>query len=91
MSEPKVLRIELPVGGHGMSFPPIAPTSAWRSYRPVINYDICINCGTCVKYCPIGCIEKTDDGPKIDYTFCKGCGICATECTSNAIDWVEEA
>lgn len=90
MSEPTKMIIELPIGDHGASLPPLALTSSWRNYKPVVNLDTCINCGTCVKFCPIGCIEQTDVGVEIDYDFCKGCGICATECPTNSIEWVAE-
>jgi len=63
---------------------------AWRVFKPVINYDMCKKCWTCVDYCPEGVIMKTDDGPKIDYQLCKGCGVCSNECPFKAIEMVRE-
>jgi 2-oxoacid:acceptor oxidoreductase delta subunit (pyruvate/2-ketoisovalerate family) len=74
-------------------------TGTWRTVKPVINYDKCISCMLCWKFCPDVAISivpnpkegaKFDEVPKIDYFFCKGCGICAHECPVNAIDMVTE-
>lgn len=61
------------------------PTGSWRNFKPIIDYDVCTQCWTCIDYCPEGVIAKTDDGPKIDYDFCKGCGVCSSECPVQAI------
>ncbi|RLF93987.1 hypothetical protein DRN45_04235 [Thermococci archaeon] len=50
----------------------------------------CKKCWICYKFCPEGCIKKTDDGPVTDYDYCKGCGICANECPFKAIQMVME-
>jgi len=66
-------------------------TGAWRSMRPVVNFERCIGCGTCWSYCPEGCIRKRDDGKfEADLEYCKGCGICAEECPVKAITMVME-
>ena len=64
----------------------------WRAFRPVIDYEKCINCMICWVYCPDGCIKvKDSEVAGIDYEHCKGCGICAHECPKEAIIMVEEA
>ena len=65
-------------------------TGGWRTFRPIIDYDKCIRCMVCWKYCPDVAIKIVDDKPVIDYDFCKGCGVCANECPRNAIDMVLE-
>ncbi len=57
-------------------------TGSWRTFKPILDKDKCIDCGNCVLFCPEGCINKDYD---IDYDYCKGCGICAEECPVEAI------
>lgn len=66
------------------------PTGQWRLLRPVINDDVCISCGQCLKYCPCGVISEKDGRYIIDYRYCKGCGICAEVCPKNAIGMFKE-
>jgi len=77
-------------------------TSAWRTFKPVINQDKCIRCRLCWVYCPDGAILEVDEeytnskgrtfkiSYRVDYAHCKGCGICAYECPVKAIDMVPE-
>jgi 2-oxoisovalerate ferredoxin oxidoreductase delta subunit len=65
-------------------------TGSWRNLRPEIDYEKCIECGICWKFCPEPCIDIVDDKPVIDYDYCKGCGICAEECPKDAITMIEE-
>ncbi len=79
-------------------------TGGWRTFRPVINYEKCIRCYICWKFCPEPAIffAPPDKYPapkealakfdtiEINYDYCKGCGICANECPTKAIDMVLE-
>ncbi|RLI91981.1 MAG: pyruvate synthase [Candidatus Altiarchaeales archaeon] len=66
-------------------------TGAWRSKRPVVDFERCTGCGVCWSLCPEGCIEKRSDGKfEADLDYCKGCGICANECPRKAITMVME-
>ncbi|MEW6455405.1 MAG: 4Fe-4S binding protein [Acidobacteriota bacterium] len=65
-------------------------TGSWRNIKPIINYDICIDCMICWKFCPDACVLIENGRPLIDYDFCKGCGICAEECPKDCIEMVEE-
>jgi 2-oxoacid:acceptor oxidoreductase delta subunit (pyruvate/2-ketoisovalerate family) len=64
-------------------------TGLWRTFKPVIDYEKCIKCYICWKFCPDVAII-IDDIPKIDYDYCKGCGICANECPKKAITMEKE-
>ena len=68
----------------------VGKTGIWRSVKPVVNYDKCINCYLCWMYCPEGCIDIIDDMVRIDYDYCKGCGICSNVCPVKAIEMVRE-
>ncbi|RLF48961.1 MAG: hypothetical protein DRN20_03370 [Thermoplasmata archaeon] len=63
-------------------------TGTWRTFRPVINKEKCVNCLLCWFYCPDGAIKRVSDGVEVDYDYCKGCGICANECPVKAITMV---
>ncbi|MGA1871026.1 MAG: 4Fe-4S dicluster domain-containing protein [bacterium] len=69
-------------------------TGGWRTYRPVLDKEKCINCLTCWIYCPDSAIVVVDGKvQEINLKHCKGCGICAAECPDKvkAITMVEEA
>jgi len=94
MSEKKGWR-DLPIGGviteagNARDY----NTGSWRSFRPILDKDKCINCLTCWILCPEGCVIVKDD--KIDHInmfHCKGCGICANDCPKKvqAITMIEE-
>lgn len=77
-----------PIGNAGMY---VLDTASWRTLRPVMDQHLCVKCGICLGYCPVGSICGTADGAyRIDYSFCKGCGICAVECPRKAINMVPE-
>ena len=65
-------------------------TGKWRSIRPVIDYDKCISCMICWKFCPEATIKIIDGKVQTDLDYCKGCGICAEECPLKAIKLEEE-
>lgn len=66
-------------------------TGDWRSFRPQVDMELCIDCMTCWIYCPDDSIIVKDmkmSGIKL--THCKGCGICSKVCPKHAITMVEE-
>lgn len=65
-------------------------TGGWRSERPVIDQETCIDCGICEKFCPDMSAKEVDGEYVIDYDYCKGCGICWVECPVDAIEAVQE-
>ncbi|HUX99728.1 MAG TPA: 4Fe-4S binding protein [Candidatus Deferrimicrobium sp.] len=63
------------------------------NFIPRINNDLCVNCETCLKKCPMGAIyhqwpneeDSSDECMMIRADFCIGCGVCASNCPKNAI------
>ena len=56
-------------------------TGDWRTKKPILLSEKCINCLACWIYCPDSAVI-IKDGKVVgfDYEYCKGCGICANEC-----------
>lgn len=59
-----------------------------------VNEDTCVNCGKCIKKCPVGAIksvvinkgtpmEKTV--AQVDKDLCLGCGVCVRNCFNNSL------
>lgn len=65
-------------------------TGGWRTMRPQVDAEKCIQCLQCLAYCPDGAISKSENAVQIDLDYCKGCGICAQECPVNAIIMIKE-
>lgn len=59
------------------------------SFIPDINEETCVNCGKCVKACPIDAIYQTIENDKkitkIDKDRCLGCGVCVRNCSKKSI------
>ena len=71
-------------------------TGDWRTFRPITDFNKCIQCMQCVVFCPDACIPTKGKGNDIkrietDWEFCKGCGICAQICPVKCIKMEEEA
>jgi 2-oxoacid:acceptor oxidoreductase delta subunit (pyruvate/2-ketoisovalerate family) len=88
---------EIPIGGGassvymiGGSGGRVVETGSWRTFKPVIDNEICVGCGLCEVYCPESCISKSKSVFAIDYRYCKGCGICAHECPAHAVTMMKE-
>jgi pyruvate ferredoxin oxidoreductase delta subunit len=66
-------------------------TGDWRTYRPKLDKEKCIDCMRCWIHCPDSSIQ-VKDGKMIgfDYRHCKGCGICAWICPADAIEMEQE-
>ncbi len=68
----------------------VSKNAGWRTFKPIINKEKCVNCLQCYLLCPEGVIYRTGGKVEIDYDFCKGCGICAYECKLKAICMIKE-
>lgn len=62
-------------------------TGSWRTFKPVLDKEKCVNCDNCLIFCPDSSVNRNRD---IDYDYCKGCGICANECPVVAITMIKE-
>ena len=68
----------------------IIPIANATNFLSVVNTDLCIGCGNCVKHCHTYAAYLTDDkkaGRKAE--LCIGCGVCAHLCPQNAISMIE--
>jgi len=84
---------ELPIGGviPGGATPELNKTGSWRSQRPIIDLEKCIQCLMCWLHCPDNSILIKDQKiTGVDYDHCKGCGACAAVCPVKAIEMVPE-
>jgi pyruvate ferredoxin oxidoreductase gamma subunit len=87
--------IDVPVEEASVSAPDIrvpatselTNTGTWRTYRPVIDYQLCNRCSwVCSTLCPDSAIKvASDHTPHIDYDHCKGCMLCVAVCPPHAI------
>jgi len=65
-------------------------TGDWRTERPVLDYQKCIDCLICWCLCPDSAIRRKGGKVEINYDYCKGCGICSVECPVKAITMKRE-
>lgn len=59
-----------------------------------VNNDTCVNCGKCIKTCPVGAIKRVviNEGTpmekivaEVDKDLCLGCGVCVRNCFNNSL------
>jgi formate hydrogenlyase subunit 6/NADH:ubiquinone oxidoreductase subunit I len=68
----------------------IAPMANVTNFLSVVNDDLCIGCGTCVKKCHTYAAYLNDDKKaRRKEERCIGCGVCAHFCPQNAISMVK--
>ena len=55
--------------------------------RAIVDQDICVACGCCVKVCPLGAIQIAKGiVAQVNAEKCVGCGKCAKECPASIIE-----
>jgi NAD-dependent dihydropyrimidine dehydrogenase PreA subunit len=56
-------------------------------WYPVIDEELCTNCGTCIEFCSNGVFALDDIQTKVvaPYNCVVGCSGCETQCTPGAI------
>ncbi|MEN6325422.1 MAG: 4Fe-4S binding protein [Syntrophomonas sp.] len=64
------------------------PRLAHSGYRPEINTQDCVNCGSCVKICPFKALNENEELPVLNNALCMGCGLCSSHCAKQAISMV---
>ncbi len=68
----------------------IAPITNATNFISVVNDDLCIGCGKCVKECHTYAAYLNDDKKaRRKEELCIGCGVCAHFCPQNAISMAE--
>lgn len=57
-----------------------------------ISEEKCIGCGSCIPFCPVGCIVEKSGKVSIDHDECVDCGVCkrAEVCPTDAIYMPQE-
>lgn len=55
------------------------------NFLPKINYETCINCGKCLKVCPVNAIKKIEGEYVVQEELCLGCGVCGRACPKSSI------
>lgn len=57
------------------------------AWNPVLDKDLCVECGKCHDFCPFGVYEMVDDRVRVVHpTHCKNnCPACARNCPAGAI------
>lgn len=58
-----------------------------KKRKAVVDTNLCVACGTCVKECPLQIIN-IEQGvfAKINFEKCVGCGKCAKACPATVIE-----
>lgn len=83
---------ELEIGGVlGLGTSKEYKTGNWKTFKPKVDFNKCIQCMRCVMFCPDICIP-TKIGMRLETNldYCKGCGICAEVCPVKAIKMVKD-
>ncbi len=64
-----------------------------KNWYPVINQENCIECGSCVNFCPHGVYEKESDKPIVlsPEECIEGCHGCQGICPAEAITYFGDA
>lgn len=64
------------------------------NYIADVNEETCINCGKCIRKCPVGAIEKVKvdvnsnkerEVARVNKDLCLGCGVCVRHCFNNSL------
>jgi len=58
------------------------------AFKSIVQWqkDRCIDCRTCIEFCPTNAITFNDKGLFINNDICKRCGICVKECPTAALN-----
>ena len=55
--------------------------------KAIVNTELCVACGCCVKVCPKSAISVPNGiFAVVDSALCVGCGKCAKECPASVIE-----
>ena len=88
----EIASFEVPIGSHLLSLVPaglmrVAARVLW--VRPRIDAGKCVNCGRCIKACPVKALARPDANgrgiPALKKQACVGCACCHEVCPQGAI------
>ena len=91
-----IASFEVPVGSHLLSLVPaglmrVAARVLW--VRPRIDAGKCVNCGRCIKACPVNALARPEAKgrtiPALRKKSCVGCACCHEVCPQGAIHMVQ--
>ena len=88
----EVASFEVPVGSHLLGLVP-ACLMRWAArvlwVRPRIDASLCVNCGRCIKACPMDALSRPEapgrGTPVLKQRACVGCACCHEVCPKGAI------
>ena len=89
----EVASFEVPIGSHLMGLVP-AGLMRWAArvlwVRPLIDASLCVNCGRCIKACPVDALARPKtqvrgSTPVLRRRVCVGCACCHEVCPHGAI------
>ena len=88
----EVASFEVPVGSHLLGLVP-ASLMRWAArvlwVRPRIDASLCVNCGRCIKACPMDALSRPEapgrGTPVLKQRACVGCACCHEVCPKGAI------
>lgn len=64
------------------------PVETTRFYAYVEDEE-CVDCGRCIKACPVDAIKQGEGVAVVDHDLCLGCGVCLRNCHKNALHFGE--
>ena len=63
-----------------------------RARQAIVDQDLCVACGCCMKACPRAAIQvQKGVYAVVDAALCVGCGLCAKACPASVISVGEVA
>ena len=71
--------------GHIFLKPHIEERTPAQIMVPVINQDLCINCGKCSSHCQFNALATLPNNVLLFPELCHGCGLCVRICPAGAI------
>jgi Fe-S-cluster-containing hydrogenase component 2 len=66
---------------------PVGAITRRKNGTVLLDKDTCIGCQSCVGFCPIGAMRKSDS--RIEPFKCISCGACVRACPTGALELVE--